>query len=255
MFKYNGLRRRPTYNELIDYLHNRQETIKYPKRIKFNPHAMLEDIHNDYISNMNIDRKRLTSLIDRYTQTDPIMLNKPIQTDPYMFDKEVQVDDGENYDRFFNDQYRIIPETVENYSHHQKKTQTKRFEFILRQLQRELQESSLDDEVDYSYFGYPSLLHLLFGSSTDNENISEDHNSQYHDNSSSASSSHAAQPSSHNSIPPLTPPTPPLPPPPPPPWNRYPIAGSSRQRADEPFIDSETLEKLKSSLYPYYGFF
>ena len=57
MLKYNGLRKRPTYEELIDYLHNRQETIRYPHRIRFSPYALLEDMDRDAIrrrKNMNI---------------------------------------------------------------------------------------------------------------------------------------------------------------------------------------------------------
>ena len=47
MLKYNGLRKRPTYEELIDYLHNRQETIIYPHRIRFSPYPLLEDMDRD----------------------------------------------------------------------------------------------------------------------------------------------------------------------------------------------------------------
>ncbi len=53
MLKYNGLRKRPTYDELTDYLHNRQETIRYPRRHRFSPYALLEDTDHDAIIRMN----------------------------------------------------------------------------------------------------------------------------------------------------------------------------------------------------------
>ena len=160
MLKYNGLRRRPTYDELIDYLHNRQETIRYPHRTKFNPDTILEDMGHDAIIRMNYDRFNKT-LFDKATQTDPNIMHKSIQTDPYMFDKSFQIDDDIDYDKYLDGNYKILLETVESYSKRQKKTQTKRFEPIIKQLQSRLNQS-YDFDHDPPLPEQPSLWNILF---------------------------------------------------------------------------------------------
>ena len=102
MLKYNGLRKRPTYEELIDYLHNRQETIRYPHRIRFSPYALLEDMDRDAIRRMEYEHLNNKELLDKATQTDLQRKHKSIQTDPYMFDKSFQKDDGVDYDQYLN---------------------------------------------------------------------------------------------------------------------------------------------------------
>ena len=67
MLKYNGLRRRPTYDELIEYLHNGQETIRYPHRIRFSPYALLEDMDRDAIRRMKHEHLNNTELFDKAT--------------------------------------------------------------------------------------------------------------------------------------------------------------------------------------------
>ena len=140
MLKYNGLRRRPTYDELIDYLHNRQETIIYPHRIRFRPYALLEDMDRDAIRRMEYEHLNNKELLDKATQTDLQRKHKSIQTDPYMFDKSFQIDDGVDYDQYFNGNFKILPETVESYAKRQKKTQTKRFEPMIKQLQSRINQ-------------------------------------------------------------------------------------------------------------------
>ena len=46
MLKYNGLRKRQTYDELVDYLLNKQDIIKYPSRIKLYPRSILDDLYD-----------------------------------------------------------------------------------------------------------------------------------------------------------------------------------------------------------------
>ena len=71
MLNYTGLRKRPTFDNLIDYLEHHQEIIKYPNRIStkimnnnsFNEeYEQLKDIKDDAID------KLLKS--DKTTQTD-----------------------------------------------------------------------------------------------------------------------------------------------------------------------------------------
>ena len=114
MLKYNGLRRRPTYDELIDYLHNRQETIRYPHRIRFSPYALLEDMDRDAIRRMKYEHLNNKELFDKATQTDPQIKHKSIQPDPYMSDKGFQIDDGVDYDQYLNGNVKILPETADS---------------------------------------------------------------------------------------------------------------------------------------------
>ena len=71
MLKYNGLRKRPTYEELIDYLHNGQETIIYPRRIRLSPYVLLEDIDRDAIRRMKYEHLNNKELFDKATQRPP----------------------------------------------------------------------------------------------------------------------------------------------------------------------------------------
>jgi len=73
MLKYNGLRKRQTYDELIDYLLNKQETIKYPSRIKLHPRGILDDLYD-------IKASKILHKEDE-TQTELRMSDKAIQTD------------------------------------------------------------------------------------------------------------------------------------------------------------------------------
>lgn len=41
MINFYGLRRRQTYDEVIDYLHNKQEILRFPKRTKLSPELIL----------------------------------------------------------------------------------------------------------------------------------------------------------------------------------------------------------------------
>ena len=45
MLNYKGLRKRQTYDNIIDYLENHQEIIKYPNRVA--THRMNDNIFNE----------------------------------------------------------------------------------------------------------------------------------------------------------------------------------------------------------------
>ena len=160
MIKYNGLRRRPTYDELIDYLHNRQETIIYPRRIRFSPYALLEDMDHDAIRRMKYEHLNNKELLDKATQTDLQRKHKSIQTDPYMFDKSFQIDDGVDYDQYLNGNFNILPETADSYPKRQKKTQTKRFEPMIKQLQSRINQPYNFDN-DHPLPEQPSLWNIF----------------------------------------------------------------------------------------------
>ena len=235
MLKYNGLRRRPTYEELIDYLHNRQETIRYPRRIRFSPYALLEDMDRDAIRRMEYEHLNNKELLDKATQTDLQRKHKSIQTDPYMFDKSFQIDDGVDYDQYFNGNFKILPETVESYAKRQKKTQTKRFEPIIKQLQSRISRGP--------YFAYnptlpeqPSLWNTLFNWGE----IPQDDAEEEPD--------HVSIPaSSKQSTPIQLPPTPPSP-------DYDPTASSSREKP-KPLFDPELIANLQSKIIPYFDLF
>lgn len=228
MLKYNGLRRRPTYDELIYYLQYKQETIRYPNRVRFKPYALLEDMYDDARKQLRIEHQYFKSMFD-----------KSMQTDPYMHDKSFQIDDGIDYDQFFSGKYKILDETVESYVIRQKKTQTKRFEPIIKQLQTELEQPYADTDDDFSFFGYPSLLHLLFGPNIDTGDQQDiEHETSHPTPEHTSPSSHQSTPLSQSSY-----------------SARDPTASSSCGRFAVPSIDPEVLNSLKSSLSPFYGFF
>ena len=82
MLKYNGLRQKRTYDELIDYLLNKQETIKYPSRIKLYPRSILDALYD-------IKASKKLHKENKETQTEVIMSDKAMQT--YLSHKRVQV--------------------------------------------------------------------------------------------------------------------------------------------------------------------
>jgi len=111
MFKYNGLRKRQTYDELIDYLIYKQETIKYPQRIKLYPRGILDDLDDvkAFKTLRKEDKETQTELrkSDKATQTD--ILHKAVQVDveinPNEYHKRLRPYDGEeviNYRYWFN---------------------------------------------------------------------------------------------------------------------------------------------------------
>ncbi len=83
MFKYNGLRKRQTYDELIDYLIYKQETIKYPQRIKLYPRGILDDLDDvkAFQSLRKEDKETQTELRKSYKATQTDFLHKAIQVD------------------------------------------------------------------------------------------------------------------------------------------------------------------------------
>lgn len=272
MQKYNGLRRRPTYDELIDYLHNRQETIRYPRRVKVNPYALLDDMTSEAVKRLIAERNVLQTKFDKMTQTDPntfdkaiqtdpYMFDKSIQTDPYMFDKSTQKDDDFDYDKYFSGEYLTLSETVESYARRHKKTQTKRFERIIEQVSDELYQIEEPDNYPVS-FGRRSLWETLFYWGDDPTNNAEQVSRQP---SSTSSSSKPPTPRFPPSPPDFYPVAtsgrssskssskPPTPPPPPSP----PDDSSSRARAKtrESFINSELLSRLQDMALPYFDLF
>ena len=261
MHKYNGLRRRSTYDELIDYLHNRQEIIRYPRRVKVNPYALLDDMSSEAVKRLIAERNVLQTKFDKMTQTDPQTFDKAIQTDPYMFDKNTQKDDDVDYDKYFSGEFLILPETVESYARRHKKTQTKRFEKIVEQVSDELYQIE-DPEIYPMSFGRRSLWETLFYWGDDPTNNAEQVSRQP---SSTSSSSKPPTPrfppsppdfypvatsgrsSSKSSSKPSTPPPPPSPP----------DDSSSRARVKtrESFINSELLSRLQDMALPYFDLF
>jgi hypothetical protein len=233
MLKYNGLRRRPTYDELIDYLHNRQETIRYPHRTKFNPDTILEDMGHDAIIRMNYDRFN-KALFDKATQTDPTIMHKSIQTDPYMFDKSFQIDDDIDYDKYLDGNYKILPETVESYSKRQKKTQTKRFEPIIKQLQSRLNQT-FDHEHELP--AQPSLWNMLFNWGE----IQQDNYDEEPDHVSIPASSKQSSPVQLLPTPQSSP-------------EHDPTASSSRQKP-QPWLNRELVANVQHKLLPYFDMF
>lgn len=236
MLKYNGLRKRPTYDELIDYLHNRQETIIYPRRIRFSPYALLEDMDHDAIRRMKYEHLNNKELFDKATQTDPQIKHKAIQTDPYMFDKSFQIDDGVDYDQYLNGNFKILPETVDSYPKRQKKTQTKRYEPMIKQLQSRINQPYNFDN-DPLLLEPPSSWNTLFNWGE----IPQDDAAEIPE--------HVSIPaSSKKSSPVQFPPSPPSPP------DRDPLASSSREKP-KPWLNPELVANVKDKLLPYFDLF
>ena len=129
MLKYNGLRKRQTYDELIDYLLNKQETIKYPSRIKLYPRSVLDDLCDTKA--FKILRKE-----DTETQTELIMSDKATQTD--LSRKAVQVNVKLNPTEYQHWLKAYDGEEVINYRYwlnlkiKDKATQTPKFSIINR---------------------------------------------------------------------------------------------------------------------------
>ena len=69
MLNYNGLRKRPTYDGLVDYLEHHQDIIKYPNRTatKIMNDYIFDDFPEDYQQ-----RKSMRFMIpnDKSTQAD-----------------------------------------------------------------------------------------------------------------------------------------------------------------------------------------
>ena len=74
MLNYNGLRKRPTYDGLVDYLEHHQEIITYPNRNA--THIMNDNIFDDFTEEYNKQKKMRSMVIiniikaDKSTQTD-----------------------------------------------------------------------------------------------------------------------------------------------------------------------------------------
>ena len=71
MLNYKGLRKRPTFDSLIDYLEHHQDIIKYPNIIS--TQRMNDNIFNEeYEQLKNIKDKVIDALLnsDKTTQTD-----------------------------------------------------------------------------------------------------------------------------------------------------------------------------------------
>ena len=71
MLNYAGLRKRPTFDNLIDYLEHHQEIIKYPNRVS--TQRMNDNIFNEeYEQLKNIKDKAMDKLLksDKTTPTD-----------------------------------------------------------------------------------------------------------------------------------------------------------------------------------------
>ena len=71
MLNYKGLRKRPTFDTLIDYLEHHQEIIKYPSRIS--TQRMNDNIFNEeYEQRKDIKDDAIDKLLksDKTTQTD-----------------------------------------------------------------------------------------------------------------------------------------------------------------------------------------
>ena len=133
MFKYNGLRRRQTYDEIVDYLQHRQETIKYPQRIKLYPRGILDDLGD---GSMMIKTSRKPDEEDKETQTELRKSNKATQTD--ILRKAVQVDVEKNPHEYHKRLRPYDGEEVVNYRYwfnwyiKDKATQTSKFTFMDR---------------------------------------------------------------------------------------------------------------------------
>ena len=69
MLNYNGLRKRPTYDGLVDYLEHNQEIIKYPNRTATK--IMIDNIFDDFPEDYQ-QRKTMILIIpnDKETQVD-----------------------------------------------------------------------------------------------------------------------------------------------------------------------------------------
>ena len=71
MLNYNGLRKRPTYDSLVDYLEHHQEIITYPNRNA--THIMNDNIFDDFTEEYDKQKKMRSMVInktDKSTQTD-----------------------------------------------------------------------------------------------------------------------------------------------------------------------------------------
>jgi hypothetical protein len=129
MLKYNGLRKRQTYDELIDYLLNKQETIKYPSRIKLYPRSILDDLYD-------IKASKILHKENKETQTEVLMSDKAIQTD--LSHKGVQVNVKLNPTEYQHWLKAYDGEEVINYRYwlnwyiKDKATQTSKFSIINR---------------------------------------------------------------------------------------------------------------------------
>ena len=146
--RYSGLRRRATYDEIIHYLLYEQETISYPKRVKYKHEPLLEDMFGQDDDVTSLRRSYGINRADKATQTEPN-------------DKAVQVDDGEDYDKYFTRNYDIIDAEAVPFPNKQMRTQTIRF--TLRKLPPVRQPTpSSSSGSDLSYQP-PMLAELLFG--------------------------------------------------------------------------------------------
>ena len=183
MINFYGLRRRQTYDEVIDYLHNRQDTLRFPKRIRFKTDRLLYDLASESLNRLDQERKQITKedkgtqteplTVDRGMQTEPYTTDRGMQTDPYMFDKSTQQDDGVNYDQYYDGSYIIIPETAERFNTLTIKTQTRRFRKVIKQVRQELRELQ---QIEYPEAEAEelSLWNALFGWSPTQNNYEDD---------------------------------------------------------------------------------
>ena len=67
MLNYKGLRKRQTYDNIIDYLENHQEIIKYPNRVA--TRRMNDNIFNEEYEQLKQKRYNIFNS-DKETQTD-----------------------------------------------------------------------------------------------------------------------------------------------------------------------------------------
>ena len=128
MYKYNGLRRRKTYDEIVDYLLHKQETIKYPERTKLYPRGVLDDLGDGSMTTIKTSAKP-----DKETQTELRMSDKATQTS---LNKRIQVDVEINPNEYYKKLFAYPDEEVISHSYwfkwriKDKETQTSKLNFM-----------------------------------------------------------------------------------------------------------------------------
>ena len=140
MYKYNGLRRRQTYDELIDYIIR-----KHPQQIKHHSRGVLSELGDGYATVIAAnktpdveDKETQTEIrgIDQATQTQIRKIDKATQTD--VFHKGVQVNVKLNPSEYQHRLKAYVGEEVINYTYwlnwyiKDKATQTSVFTFMDR---------------------------------------------------------------------------------------------------------------------------
>ena len=141
MYKYNGLRRRQTYDELVDYIIR-----KHPRQIKHHSRGVLSELGDGYAT--VITANEIPSVKDKETQKELRTIEQSIQTDVTkmidkatqtdVFHKGVQVNVKLNPNEYQHRLKAYVGEEVMNYTHwfnwyiKDKATQTSVFTFMDR---------------------------------------------------------------------------------------------------------------------------